>query len=722
MFVCELSQICVDGFTASDPDGNLAGATAVGGTLTGTQICFTPVAGDNVLTFIATDDCGVADTCTTTIHVTVNQPPVVSCPGTDTMRVCDLSQICINGFIVSDPDGNLASTTVSKGTLNGTQVCFSPAPQNNVIRLIATDSCGAADTCETNIFVIVNHPPVVSCPTVDTIITCDFTQDICVGGFSSSDQDGNLTGCTMNGQPYDASFDYCFTPVEGDNLLIYECTDDCGATAACTTVVTVLPDEPRICLGCPDIRIEKVHEAIQGTYQDVNVTIENSGLDVGAFDFLLAYDASALNFLSASMGDFLTDCQWEYFQYRCGAAGNCGTGPCPSGRIRIVAIADINNGPAHPSCLKPAGGSGTLFTLRFLVTNDRTLECTYVPIRFIWYDCGDNTMASPSGDSLYISNEVYDYYDDNTYVPITDPSAAFPTIFGANTSCEVSIGDNKPDPFRCMDFYNGGIDIACAESLDARGDENLNEIPNEVADVVLFSRYFVYGFSVFTINMQGQIAATDVNADGLALSVADLVYQIRIVTGDASPFPKLAPVSVLYANHGGKLSVESPVAAAFMVVSGEITPTLKADKMDMQYSYDVENNNTRILVFGMDQGDEFSGEFVDIQNGQLLSIEMATYDGSPVTAKLVPSSYALHQNYPNPFNPTTTISFDLPVRSDYTLTIFNATGQTIKEFSGSAEAGVVRLEWDASSSPSGMYFYRLQANDFRATQKMVLLK
>ena len=63
------------------------------------------------------------------------------------------------GLMTGDADGNIASRTVSKGTLNGNQVCFTPAPQNNVIQYIVTDSCGAADTCETNIFVIVNRPP-----------------------------------------------------------------------------------------------------------------------------------------------------------------------------------------------------------------------------------------------------------------------------------------------------------------------------------------------------------------------------------------------------------------------------------------------------------------------------------------------------------------------------------------------------------------------------------
>ncbi len=93
---------------------------------------------------------------------------------------------------------------------------------------------------------------------------------------------------------------------------------------------------------------------------------------------------------------------------------------------------------------------------------------------------------------------------------------------------------------RDIDFFNGGIDIVCADSIDARGDINLNGFGYEIADAVLFSHYFIYGLPVFTINQAGQIAASDANADGLALTVADLVYLIRVVVGDALPYDKIA--------------------------------------------------------------------------------------------------------------------------------------------------------------------------------------
>jgi len=90
--------------------------------------------------------------------------------------------------------------------------------------------------------------------------------------------------------------------------------------------------------------------------------------------------------------------------------------------------------------------------------------------------------------------------------------------------------------------------------------------------------------------------------------------------------------------------------------------------------------------------------------------------------RVIPDNYSLAQNFPNPFNPNTTISFSLPVASEYSLTIFNTAGQVVAEFAGMAEAGVTTLRWDGSAFSSGVYLYRLTAGSFVDSKKMMLLK
>jgi photosystem II stability/assembly factor-like uncharacterized protein len=86
---------------------------------------------------------------------------------------------------------------------------------------------------------------------------------------------------------------------------------------------------------------------------------------------------------------------------------------------------------------------------------------------------------------------------------------------------------------------------------------------------------------------------------------------------------------------------------------------------------------------------------------------------APMQATSAPVMYRLNQNYPNPFNPTTTISFDLPEASTVTLTVFNMLGQEVEVLIDNEEfsAGVEDLEFDASRFPSGVYFYRLTAQE-----------
>lgn len=89
----------------------------------------------------------------------------------------------------------------------------------------------------------------------------------------------------------------------------------------------------------------------------------------------------------------------------------------------------------------------------------------------------------------------------------------------------------------------------------------------------------------------------------------------------------------------------------------------------------------------------------------------------------LPALFRLLQNYPNPFNPSTAIKYELPKASHVVLKVFNSLGQEVAtivdEFQ---EPGYKSMQFDASHLSSGVYFYRLQAGDFVATKRLLLLK
>jgi enterochelin esterase family protein len=89
----------------------------------------------------------------------------------------------------------------------------------------------------------------------------------------------------------------------------------------------------------------------------------------------------------------------------------------------------------------------------------------------------------------------------------------------------------------------------------------------------------------------------------------------------------------------------------------------------------------------------------------------------------LPEFLTLHQNFPNPFNPSTKIKYTVPKESFITLKIYNGLGQEVRELiNENKPAGNYEVDFTATSLPSGIYFYRLQAGSFIETKKMILLK
>ena len=94
----------------------------------------------------------------------------------------------------------------------------------------------------------------------------------------------------------------------------------------------------------------------------------------------------------------------------------------------------------------------------------------------------------------------------------------------------------------------------------------------------------------------------------------------------------------------------------------------------------------------------------------------------------IPSEFRLYQNYPNPFNPETTIRYQLPQVTNVRIDIHNMLGQLVRKLvSESKEAGFHEIIWDAmdnegKSMSSGVYLYRIQADDFTEVKKLMLLR
>jgi Secretion system C-terminal sorting domain/Domain of unknown function (DUF5122) beta-propeller len=107
---------------------------------------------------------------------------------------------------------------------------------------------------------------------------------------------------------------------------------------------------------------------------------------------------------------------------------------------------------------------------------------------------------------------------------------------------------------------------------------------------------------------------------------------------------------------------------------------------------------------------------------------ICTFTGIQPFSKEIPESFKLHQNYPNPFNPTTKIKFSVPAVGqrhafDLRLIVCDILGREIQTLvSEELTPGTYEVNFDGSNLPSGVYYYKLEAEGYAETRKMVLVK
>jgi hypothetical protein len=134
-------------------------------------------------------------------------------------------------------------------------------------------------------------------------------------------------------------------------------------------------------------------------------------------------------------------------------------------------------------------------------------------------------------------------------------------------------------------------------------------------------------------------------------------------------------------------------------------------------TYPSRNNSAQRETYTL-----FAGVFNNTTNGAGVYKLSFTVDVEEIDNQ-IPSDNKLAQNYPNPFNPSTTIQFALPKESFTRLEIYNALGEKVLTLvSENLKAGTYEYEWNAEGLPSGIYFYRLNTENYSEIKKMILLR
>jgi hypothetical protein len=271
----------------------------------------------------------------------------------------------------------------------------------------------------------------------------------------------------------------------------------------------------------PRIRIETI-TAAAGTTAKASIFLENYPLQMGGFDFTVAYDKAAMTITDVTAGAMLSDCDWELFTHQNKDSLDCQ--PDCSGRVRIVAMAETANGPYHPSCFGPSDTGAVELAVIHLQIADTAENGTFEPIRFFWRECTDDALATTSGSFLILDGRIFDpaggllwdEADDVNY-----PEGSRPLFVGTPDSCL----ETEKGQFICG---------------DANGDGKI-----DVGDAVFLVTYVFRGGPA-----PDPIEMGDVNGDGVC-NIGDSVYLVAyIFRGGPAPVC-LGVLRIVDFRHGG---------------------------------------------------------------------------------------------------------------------------------------------------------------------------
>ena len=175
-----------------------------------------------------------------------------------------------------------------------------------------------------------------------------------------------------------------------------------------------------------------------------------------------------------------------------------------------------------------------------------------------------------------------------------------------------------------------------------------------------------------------------------------------------------------------------PVYYPTQTGDGEIICQYKKVSEPGSSTIGIENNNEDIGFFYV------YNELYDVTATELVedfAIKFTTNGPTVVSVEdeinsenILPDAYALEQNYPNPFNPETRIRYAIPEPGHVTLKIYRIDGQLVRTLQDASQSpGRYERIWDGNNEfgnkvSSGVYFYRLQSNNFAQVRKMILLK
>ncbi len=279
------------------------------------------------------------------------------------------------------------------------------------------------------------------------------------------------------------------------------------------------------------------------------------------------------------------------------------------------------------------------------------------------------------------------------------------------------------------------------EFAPIRGDANLDSTVN-VLDVTSDVNYILG-----TPPVPFSVLAADVNTD-LLINVLDVVGTVNIILhptfrafANNEQNDNSGSASLYIQNNNLKLQNTTSVSGIQFKLSGagaqNVVFTPSSELTNYQVASGSKSDTAKTFVIftmsdsSIKSGIHTLGTFTGLNSGIVMNqVYIADENGNGIITSNegnenteIPKEYSLNQNYPNPFNPVTIIGFQLPKAGFTNLKVYDVSGRLVKTLVNEhKQTGNYKVEFDASTMASGVYFYKLTSGSFTATKKMIVLK
>lgn len=346
-----------------------------------------------------------------------------------------------------------------------------------------------------------------------------------------------------------------------------------------------------------------------------------------------------------------------------------------------------------------------------------TIPAGIGPIVSFLIDVDQLAETGPSVVTFDSATTVHDTAGTSVEMFFDDGIFTVDILGDANLDGMISIGDCVAVLANMLGRLPMNIRASDAADFNRDGDVRISDLQGII--------YFIFGFSVETPPLAGRMGTVE-------------IIRENIYPGFNGEVPMWLTLDTEAA--GVQFTIDYDPA---QVTINDITPGNMVSSLNLDYTDTGDQIQGVIYTFNLTEFGPAIGELInlDVEFGggevnplsaiRLTDFEIVTVDAHQLAVDVIgelPESFELYQNYPNPFNARTVISFDLPLSSMVEVSIYNVLGQKVKSlYSGYTDAGKHQMIWDGTGSndenvTSGVYFYRLEADGFNRTKKMLMVK